>query len=310
MSVVTLPPSFSKNIALWGSIAHECAHDIVGAYDGLLEECTEKVYSEITNSRELQGHFVEYNGRRQPLPIRAAEVWKYWMNETIADVLGILNFGPASGIALASLLIPLRKGKLITDGIPDDVHPIDAIRIFLAADLIREIPSLNSEIANNWADSFTSIIDKYISNKSSFTLSRQTSTGPIPTIVFPFEEMKDTCKIVAKTLAFSPMSTLLNHSFNEINTWTDMHESTAIRIAEELLDKKEPSFEAKTGEAKVYPAHIVSGAVIALSNSPKTSEITDLAISALNKSYDRNPVWQGYPIVFKSDLFIHKFFHS
>ena len=38
----------------------------------------------------------------------------------------------------------------------------------------------------------------------------------------------------------------------------------------------------------------------------QVSEITNPAISALNKSYNRNIVWRGFPIRYASDYFVHK----
>jgi hypothetical protein len=62
------------------------------------------------------------------------------------------------------LLIALRKGNLSTIGSSNDVHPIDALRIYLAADVIRDTKELDANVANEWADTFGDIADKYITN--------------------------------------------------------------------------------------------------------------------------------------------------
>ena len=209
MSVVTMGPALSKKLAMWGALAHECGHDITIADYGLLEECAKNINSEILKASELQGQEVVYNGSREPLAKRAAEVWMFWIKEVVADVMGILNFGPASGIALSTLLIALRKGKLTCRGSPDDVHPIDALRAFMAADLVREITSLNANIRNGWSEAQMRIIDEYIDNKDKFELGWSISPNQFfPTVEFPFEPMRETSKIVAKTLAFGQLETL------------------------------------------------------------------------------------------------------
>lgn len=136
-----MDPAYARNIALWGALEHECAHGITIADNGLLEECSQKVQFAISDASELQGYTVINNGVSEPFAKGAADVWKFWIYETVADVMGILNFGPASAIAFASLVIPL-KDELSSIGKPDDGHPIDSI--FLAADLINEITSLNA----------------------------------------------------------------------------------------------------------------------------------------------------------------------
>jgi hypothetical protein len=308
MSVVTMPPSYSKNIALWGALAHECAHDITIADNGLMTECSQLVYKKILNETKFTGHEVTYNGRREPFSKRAAEVWKFWIYETVADVLGVLNFGPASGIALATILMASNQGRLSNMHPAPAPHPIDSLRLFLAADIIRNIPSLHANIANSWSDALERMTYKYMIDKNEVSLVVQTPNDLIKTVTFPFEPLRETAKIVAQTLAFSPLETLENHYFSEINTWVREDEILANRIVDELLNKKEPSLDNLGGETDpVYPTHIISGAVIALTESSQTSDdITELAISALNKSYDRNPVWRGFPIRYASDIFVHK----
>jgi len=48
--------------------------------------------------------------------------------------------------------------------------------------------------------------------------------------------------------------------------------------------------------------------VYALTESSDISGITDLAVSALSKSYNKNEVWSGFPLA--GDLFIHRFLPS
>ena len=123
--------AYARNVALWGALAHECSHNITLADNGLLNECADKVYSDILNTPEFQGHMVTYNGIQEPFVNRAAEVWKFWIVETVVDVMGFLNFGPASAIAFASLIIPFRNGRLLVlIGQPNDPHPINALELF------------------------------------------------------------------------------------------------------------------------------------------------------------------------------------
>jgi hypothetical protein len=307
MSVVTMPPSYSKNIALWGAIAHECAHDISIADNGLVAECSDLVYRKILNEPKFSGQEVVYNGRRVAFSKRAAEIWKYWMYEVIADILGVLNFGPAAGIALATILISAFDGKLSNRQMADDMHPIDTLRLFLAADVIRDIPSLDVNIANGWGDALERIADRYTIDKNDFVIVADTPSETIETVRFPFLPMRETARAVAQTLAFTPLETLENHHLSEINTWVREDEILTNRIADELLNKKEPSLDSRGGEATVYPTHIVSGAIIALTEESQISDITDLAISALTKSYRKNPVWRGFPMRYASDVFVHRF---
>ena len=96
----------------------------------------------------------------------------------------------------------------------------------------------------------------------------------------------------------------------EINTWADNDETIAVRIADNLLSEKEPSTESRPGETRVYPAHLIAGAVYALTESSNLPAITNLTVSALSKSYDKDKVWSGFPLLGMGDLFVHGFIPS
>ena len=309
ISVVTMGPSISRNVTIWGALAHECGHDITLADNGFIDECAQKLYSKILNASELQGLDVIYNSTPEPLAKRAAQVWRFWTVEIVADVLGILNFGPSSAIAYAVLAAALSGNKLRSEGRASDTHPVDVLRVLMAADLVKEISSLNANIRNAWSDALIRIVDKYASNKDKITLGHITPFGFRPTVEFPFEPMRETTKIVAKTLGYDEFKTLENHYLAEINTWADNDEIIANRIADDLLGNKEPSLESQPGETEVFPAHIIAGAIYALTESADVSAITDLSVSALSKSYDRNQVWAGFPIRYTSDFHIHSFYN-
>jgi hypothetical protein len=303
-------PVFAKNISLWGALAHEVGHDITHADKGLLDECAQQVYTGILDAQELKGHTVIYNGITEPFEKRAAEVWKFWISETVADVIGILNFGPASAIAYASLVIPIRNGSLETKGGADDPHPIDALRTLLAADLTQNITSLNSETRNAWSDALLRIVNDYAKIKDKFALGWSNQlTGFRATVEFPFDLMRQTTKIVSEILANGPLKTLENHSLSEINTWADNDEAISVRIADELINKKEPSIESQEDETIVYPTHIVSGAIYSLMESSDIPLITSLATSALNKFYDKHGTWSGHPIM-GHDFSLHRIIPS
>jgi hypothetical protein len=307
ISVVTMGPTLSRNISVWGALAHECGHDIVLADNGLLAECTHHVYSQISQAPELQNQTINYNGNDVPFGPRAAELYKFWINEIVADVMSVLNFGPAAGISSAAYLIPLRNGKLSNTGLANDRHPIDALRLFLIADLIREITSLNIDIRKTWSDTIEKIISKYIVDNSRFVIGYPTQEGFQPTQELPFGPMRETTRIVAKTLAYAHLETLEKHYLAEINTWSDTDEWLAVSIADELLNSEEPCLESRTEEEKIYAAHLVAGSIYALAESADISGITDLAFSALNKVYDNNAIWGGFNFDQTADFFIHSF---
>jgi hypothetical protein len=177
---------------------------------GLLSEIGHVVEQEILKNKNeppLRGQEVTVNGRKMPAAEFAADYWKTTIDETASDICGLLNLGPAAGIGIAALLIPIRDGKLLSEGWYDDVHPIDALRVLLAADVIRDIRDLDINIAKAWGELLERIVDKYITNKNEITLVTDTPAGKYTSVVIPYEAMRQTIKIVAKTVAFTPLDT-------------------------------------------------------------------------------------------------------
>ena len=310
MSTVNLPPAYSRNISLWSSIGHETGgHDVTHAYNGMLDELGTLVSTKLLERQSdpaLRGN-ANVNGRQEPLASFAASYWKAKIDETSADVCGLLNLGPAAGLSITVLLVSIRGGKLITVDTSDDVHHIDALRVYLAADVIRNIRELDVSVANKWADTFESIADKYIQDKNGFYLVSQTQDGQQHIDVsMPFKQMRETVKTVAEAIAFSPLVTLGGHALSDVNTWANTDEVLATRISDSLVDSTEPSLDPGPDGQKVYAAHVLAGATIALARGADISKTTDIAIKSLNKLYDQNPVWHGIPLVLRSQVNRHE----
>ncbi|HEX9391990.1 MAG TPA: hypothetical protein VF928_11820, partial [Usitatibacteraceae bacterium] len=87
IGVVSLPPAHARGGLLgWATIGHETGgHDILGADDGLLKEIAEVTHAAV---------------RKAGQPEWMASYWSDRIDETAADVLGLINMGPAAGIGM------------------------------------------------------------------------------------------------------------------------------------------------------------------------------------------------------------------
>ena len=213
--------------------------------------------------------------------------------------------GPSAAISLAVILIGSdRNSSLRNFNNASDAHPIDALRMYLASDVIRFIPSLNYDIAKLWADVIEEIIQDRIESNEELVLIHTTPYSDYQTIAFPFNEMRKTVEMVANTIAFTPLKSLEGNSLSDINTWT-LDDEIITNDNNYFLNGREPSL-SNLGNGKViYPTYLLSAAVIACANSGNIEDITKSAISILGKSHQRNPVWRGFPIRFRSEMNIH-----
>jgi hypothetical protein len=276
-AIVNLPPSNSRlGILAWSALGHETAgHDILHAFDGLREELANTVRNELMKEN-INKNLPDYWARR--------------IDETGSDVMGILNMGPAVGIGLIGYFRGLDKayggdGKLGNDDPGDYYHPVDILRAYLAASVVRRLIFTGAE---EWADAIEAEADKDIR-----TISLDTNN------ISP-EDAKRSADVVADVLVNKKMEKLENHSLGEIQNWRDHDEDIVGKLRTRLM-KLSPL--PKQFAEGVYAAHAVATAVTAaLAKGADMSIIFDRMLGMLKIMHDGNPSWGPLYIAHPSNL--------
>ena len=267
-AIVNLPPANAQHgIFAWAALGHETAgHDIIHADTGLKNELGNCLY------RALQGANL---GSMLP------DYWASRIDETASDVLGILNMGPAAGIALVGYFRALnaaygKEPALRNIGPDDDPHPADILRGYLAASVVR---LLNFSKANNWAMAIEGEADKDLT---------AIQLGQSKTVITP-DEAKMSADVVASCLVQTKMTCLGNHAFGEIQNWKDSDEEIVKEIRS-ILSFSDPLPELY--DKKVYAAHVVAASIIeALQGGSGVPVLFGRMISILKTLHDKNPSW-------------------
>jgi hypothetical protein len=304
-AVVSIPKAWSNNIALWSLCVHECYHDVIDAYKGLLNE-VEDLISDVFESDEIKEDFTEemnWNGEKcSEIPRFAAEYWRRTMSETLPDICSLLNIGPSAGISFA-LLALAKKGQTLTPSSNIELqHPDNVLRIIIAREVTQRLLGLDIKVRNGYIEFFNKIIEDYVYEKDNFILFTLVRENKNPDYIIPFESMIKTIKIVVEKVAFTRLKSLGNHSLAEINTWKNPDEILVQEIMENLLRNKKTNIDSRSDGSKVYAAHIVAAATLALIKNPDPSSITKLAVESLKQLYDSNPIWRGFPATYRSDI--------
>jgi hypothetical protein len=267
-AIVSLPPANAEHgILAWASLGHETAgHDIIHADTGLQKELRDRLCCALEDANVTQ---------------MLSDYWASRIDETASDVLGILNVGPAAGIALIGYFRALNaawtgKPVLRNIGQEEDPHPADILRGYLAASVVR---LLNFRKANDWGTAIEAETDKDLT---------KIQLGSGKTIIKP-DEAKRAANIAATCLVKTKMKSLDNHSLGEIQNWHDSDEQIVKNIRSTLrLTDPLPELYSK----KVYAAHVVAASVIeALQGNTGTSVIFDRMINILKILHDRNLSW-------------------
>ena len=265
-AVVNLPPANThKGLFAWAALGHETAgHDILHADDGLEDEISRAVRAAIL-AAGLGGGLAEY--------------WSQRIDETASDIMGILNMGPAAGIGLIVYFRGLNAAStgrpmLRNEGSADDPHPVDILRGFLAAAVVRQL-SFDGAVA--WADAIEQETEKDV---------RQIRIDGVPVSL---DRAKRCCEVVASVIAAHPMRALNNHSLIEIQNWRNTDEAIMRELQLSLVTNT-PIHASR--EAGIFAAHVVAAAAMAaLEGKVSIANIFQRMLTVLKKMHDSNPSW-------------------
>ena len=124
--VVSLPaPHADAGLLGWAALGHETAgHEILRAEPGLVAELARAVRRGLGGGRNF-----------------LARYWSGRIDEAAADVLGILNLGPAAAVGMVGYARALNRmeggyARLRNRGASRDPHPADILRGYLSAETV------------------------------------------------------------------------------------------------------------------------------------------------------------------------------
>jgi hypothetical protein len=267
IGVVNLPPAHAHGGLLgWATLGHETGgHDILGADDGLLKEIAAVTHAALKKAGQ---------------PTWMADYWSERIDETAADVLGLINMGPAAGIGMIGYFRGLMgawtgEAKLRSDGPADDPHPGDIVRGYLAAATVRLL-SLSGR--NDWADVIEAETVKDI------TAIKLVGHGVTR------EVAKRVADVVARAIADTRLDTLEAHSLRSIQDWKDSDEAIVARL-QAVLVKGKTAVPAAIVDAS-YATHVVAAAVYAVVLGQSTpAKVFKAMVGMLKGMHDDNPSW-------------------
>jgi hypothetical protein len=261
--VVSLPaPNAAGGLLAWPALAHETAgHDILEADEGLAGELAGAVSSRLEEER---------------MNPSIATYWASRIDEVAADVLGVLNMGPAAAVGLVGYFRALNgawkgNGALRNVGRADDPHPADIARGYLVAETVR---LLSFKGAGRWADRLTSEVDRDLGKI--WLGGVQVSAGVA----------KASAAAVAQAIVKTRLEALEGRALGEIQGWSDQDEAIVAALRRELAGD-----DARAGGSRspgryaegAYAAHAVAAGIYeAVSGASQPARVTHGLIAMLD----------------------------
>jgi hypothetical protein len=262
-AVVSLPAANAAHgLLAWPALAHETAgHDLLAADSGLRDELARKVREGLLAGR---------------MPPAIADYWADRIDETAADVLGVLNMGPAAAIGLVGYFRALNGAysgtpALRNVGREEDPHPADLARAYLAADTVR---LLSFSGAKGWADRLEAEADRDLGR---IWLGETQVTAAVA---------KESAAIVARTIVTARLRALEGHALGEIQDWSDADEAVVSDLRAAL---RAGSGAAPPGLGQgAYAAHAVAAAVYEAVEGASPARTQARMVAVLAEMHDRS----------------------
>lgn len=271
--IVSLPPAqISGGLLAWTSLGHETSgHDIMHADPGLLNELANKVYFAVLNAFGSQN---------------LANYWARCIDETTADICGYLNFGPSAAVGLVGYFRALGNGKLRTIGAMSDSHPIDLLRGYLGAAVVKY---LNFSTAALWSQTIANETQKDNGPLYLVDQNRRYYAFPVP-----FNIAVASTDVVAKTILKEKLYSLEGHSLQEIVNWKDDDQSVVDQLV--AIFKNGGSLPATLQGPGFYAAYVVAAATQAgLEFGTDLGRTFNTMQSFLASMHMQNPTWSIVP---------------
>jgi hypothetical protein len=289
IGVVSMPASFAGHPFLFTSLTHETGgHDVLHADPDLLPELKRGVHHLFTGSSSWLG-----------------VLWDHWMDETASDVYGLLNMGPMFSASLAALLgvflhdpsdagkhPVMRTASGANRGGELDVHPTDILRYSVAQGVIESLGALSAARRQAYLDDLDQLIAVAADGADAIELegAARSYTGRVIDFgarSFAIADMQAVARKVGAYIATTKLRALSGRSVQDLETWDDSDDFTALSIGAKLL-RDEPVIGAGDD------AQLLAGLALALTQRPDDAVYTSATRQinlALDDSFAKDPYW-------------------
>jgi hypothetical protein len=271
VALVSLPAANATGgLLAWPALAHEAAgHDLLAADLGLRDDLSKAVRDGLTAERMAPA---------------VADYWADRIDEAAADVMGVLNMGPAAAVGLIGYFRAINETvrgvpALRSEGLPEDPHPADLARAYLVAETVR---LLSFDGAGRWADRLVAEADRDLGR---ITLGEVTVTAGVA---------KDSAAAVARAIVKTRLASLDGRALGEIQGWSDRDEAIAGELRRTLGAAGGSRSAAVPGKyvEGAYAAHAVAAAVYeAASGASSPAQVQARMVELLARMNAGNPAW-------------------
>ena len=309
--IVNMPPAYARGgVFAWGVLGHETAgHQIVTGDAKLLSDLTRAVRVELERDDILDASDVPSATARAEDELWVWH-WTRLIDELAADVLGVLNMGPAAAVSSLIYLRSLRQAygnEPRLGGASDllDRHPADILRLVAMAEVVRLAPGPSALLE----DSAGKGQNGPSPHQLAFALELEAAKD-LDELLVDGHVVKDrkrawlAARRAARTIATAPLPALDYVSLLSVQGWR-ARDDRIVRMIRPWLTTVQGADERILGG--VYAAHVVAAAVSEVFNTPSSSAIVfRRMVRLLAAMHEQNAAWGPLAAAYPGNVIPHR----
>lgn len=251
--VVNLPPVYARRgLAAWATLPHEVAgHEIFRADRGVRLEIAKTAARWIEKDVKPAKAVAADQGINYFL----AQYLSQRVDEAAADVLGILNMGPAALLALIAYFRADNGGTLNGDADDEHLHPPAFLRALIMLEAI-ELVELSKARRDRWIKEIKAELLQDENSLSSVRgAGRCLIVGKRPVRL---ERAREAARSFARAVVVGRLEALDGASFGFIQNWREIDEDIVDDLAENYFPPDSARQLAEGETNRVFAAHAVA----------------------------------------------------
>jgi len=265
IALISIPRKGSTSVWNWLALPHEIGHNIFDNVIGYERELGKKVRNVLSNERfKIPGKRLPY---RLPKTALMEIIWTFWLDETMADIIGTLFGGPAFVMARQEDSCDIAAdlgGAHITlwdvKGMDMMKHPVCHFRVCICTEVLRRIGFAGdaAELDLRWSEIHPRIteyvwFDPAASYRELFRISR--------------DELTRAMNMVLDVVLDRKIKVLNNNSLIDLIKYSPSEHALILRIEGELT-RPRPSF-----PKDAYPRMVLAASRFAFERDPDNAEL-------------------------------------
>ncbi|MBU1023437.1 hypothetical protein KKB99_04020 [bacterium] len=269
IAVISIPQGRVSSVWNWLAIPHEIGHNIFAHYIDFESELWGKINRLLQKGR-FRINLLDFSSKISGKKIMQT-IWRFWLDELVADVFGVLFTGPAfvmsrhsDSVQAAEEMGGIDLAIWNLDEMEMSRHPTASIRPLLGSKMLRILgfEDIGDELDERWFE-----ICRQYSSTGDLLWVNETPDGVKKLFTIPIDEMLRSFDIIIPEILTGSLKCLGGESLMNIIRFDNLDFVISRVVADELINGIDEF------ARYVKPRHLLSATRLAFESHPDQADL-------------------------------------